>query len=110
MTLSKEDKKHYENAKHQVKRIKMFYLHLILYAIVVALLSYNLYILEEGGPYTNNITALNITVLVLWTALISIHAWSVFKRKSLFNKNWEDRKAKEFLKDKEEEVKTTFWE
>ena len=108
MKLSMEEEKRFINAKHKVKRIKKFYLHLVLYIIVVALISYNFYIIEEG-PYTNNITALNIATLVFWTVLICIHAWSVFKGRLLFKKSWEDRKTEEFLKEKED-VETTFWE
>jgi len=83
-------------------------LHLALYIIVVSLISYNFYILEDG-PYTSNITALNISVLVFWTAFISIHTWNVFKGKLLFKKSWEDKKIKNILTE-DEKVETTFWE
>jgi len=106
MKLSKEEEL-LINAKKKVQKLKIFYLHLMLYIIVVALLIYNLYIVS--GPYANNITALNITVLVLWTAFICIHAWRIFKGKSLFVKRWEDKKTEEILSEKEE-VETTFWE
>jgi len=104
-TLSNQEKRLIK-AKRQVQRIKMFYLHLALYSIVVALISYNFYILEEG-PYTDNITALNISVVVLWTAFLGIHAWRVFKGKLLFNQRWEDKKIENILNEKN---KTTFWE
>jgi len=106
MEFNKDEEKRFVNAKRKVDRIKIFYLHLVLYIIVVALISYNFYILEEG-PFKNNITALNISVLVFWTIFISIHGWTVFKGKLLFKKRWEDKKIEKILKEKEE---TTFWE
>ncbi|WP_299224642.1 2TM domain-containing protein [uncultured Psychroserpens sp.] len=106
MELDKDEQKQYLKAKAQVHRIRIFYLHLILYSIVVALISYNFYILQEG-LYTSNITALNVSVLVLWTAFIVIHGWKVFKGRLLFKKSWEDKKIKTFL---EEDQETTFWE
>ena len=108
MTSKQDEKELYENAKEKVRKIKIFYLHLILYIIVVALLVYNFSIME--GPYTDAITGLNVSVLVFWTLFICIHAWSVFKGKFLFNENWEDRKIEQILEDKEEEIETTFWE
>ena len=107
MELNKNEDKRYEDAKNKVKRIKMFYLHMAFYIIVIALLLYNLYIVQ--GPYTSVITGLNISIMVLWTLFICVHAWSVFKGRLLFKKSWEDRKTEEYLKDKED-VETTFWE
>nr|WP_321233328.1 2TM domain-containing protein [uncultured Psychroserpens sp.] len=108
MKLNKDEEKQLASVKHQVRRIKIFYLHLALYIIVVGLISLNFYVMEEG-PYTSNITGLNISTLVLWTVFISIHAWIVFKGRFLFKKSWEDKKAEKFLKE-EESVETTFWE
>jgi hypothetical protein len=76
--------------------------------IVVALISLNFYALEDG-PYTANITALNIIVLALWTAFIWIHAWSIFKGRFMFNKRWEEKKIEKILKE-EDNNKTTIWE
>ncbi|WP_460219664.1 2TM domain-containing protein [Psychroserpens sp. MEBiC05023] len=108
MKLSQDEKRHLK-AKDRVHKIKIFYIHLVFYVIVVALISYNFYIIEEG-PYTNNITALNVSVLVLWTLFIIIHGWSVFKGRFLFKKSWEDKKIEKLLHEEEEVVETTFWE
>lgn len=95
-------------AKKHVRRIQIFYLHLVGYLIIVTLLSYNLYILEEG-EYKKVITWLNLSTLVGWSIFIAIHAWSVFKGKLIFKKSWEEKKIKEYLKD-QEEIEATFWE
>ncbi|WP_033961424.1 2TM domain-containing protein [Psychroserpens jangbogonensis] len=108
MKLNIEDEKKLIKAKKKVQKIKIFYLHVALYIIVVALISYNFYILEEG-PYKSNITALNISTLVFWTLFIGVHAWSVFKGKLFFNKSWEDKKIDKIIKEEEKE-QTTYWE
>lgn len=97
----------FQSAKKQVRRIKMFYLHLAFYIIFVGLIALNFYVMS--GPYVNVITGLNITILVLWSAIVGIHAWKVFKGRFLFKKSWEDKKTEQFL-EKEEEVETTIWE
>lgn len=107
MEFNKDQNKQYIKAKKKFERLKIFYLHLVLYLIVVALLSYNFYIME--GPYVSIITGLNVTVLVLWTVFISLHAWRVFKGRLIFRKSWEDRKIDEFINEKDKE-ETTFWE
>ncbi|MFC0605438.1 2TM domain-containing protein [Winogradskyella pulchriflava] len=107
MEISNEEKDIYIEAKRKVRRIKVFYLHLVLYLIVVALICYNFYIME--GPYTKIITGLNITVLVFWTIAIILNAVRVFKGRLFFKKSWEDRKIEEIV-NKDKEVETTFWE
>lgn len=103
-----EDQQRLIRAKNKVRQVQIFYLHLVLYFIVVGLLLWNFYILEEG-PYKTNIITLNLSVLVGWTVFIILHGVIVFKGKQLFNKRWEDKKTEEFLKNKEGD-KSTFWE
>ena len=95
------------NAKKRLRRLKLFYIHFVGYLIVVALLVYNLYIVE--GVYKNDIISLNLSVLVLWTMAIIIHAWKVFKEKTVFRKSWEDKKIASYL-EKDETEKTKMWE
>lgn len=96
------------NAKKNVRRIKLFYIHLAGYMVMTALILYNFYIIEEG-PYKNNIISLNLSIIVVWSVFIVIQGLVVFKGKHIFKKSWEDRKTEDFLKAKEEE-KATFWE
>lgn len=108
MEANKVEEKRLIKAQNNLRKLKIFYIHLAFYIIVVALISLNFYVMEEG-PYTSNITALNIVVLVLWTLFISIHAWSVFRGNLFFKKSWEDKKIEKILKDKDKE-ETTIWE
>ncbi|EDP71854.1 hypothetical protein FBALC1_12172 [Flavobacteriales bacterium ALC-1] len=94
-----------ENAKKKVGRVKFFYIHLICYIIGISLMIYNLYIVVD--EYADVITGLNISIIVLWTVVIIIQAWSVFKGQLLFKKDWEDKKVKEYLGEKQQEQR---WE
>ncbi|MTE27662.1 2TM domain-containing protein [Winogradskyella ouciana] len=93
-------------AKKKVRRLKLFYIHLAGYIVMLVLLSYNLYIVE--GPYKNNIISLNLSIIVAWTVFIGIHGFKVFKDRTLFNKNWENKKLKKFAQ--EEETEKKMWE
>ena len=107
MKKTLDDQKLLITARRRVRQIQIFYFHLVLYIIVVALLLYNFYIVE--GPYKNNIIALNLSVLLVWTVFTTLHGLIVFKGRQIFKKRWEDRKIEEFL-EKENEVETTTWE
>ena len=107
MTKKIDEKQLYLNAQQKVRRLRIFYLHLMLFIIGVSLILYNFFIME--GPYTQVITGLNISVLVFWTVVIIIHAWSVFKGRLMFKKSWEDKKVEEILR-KEKEEETRRWE
>ena len=106
MKLSKEEQL-VVNAKKKVRKVKFFYLHLVFFIIGIALILYNFYIIEEG-PYKNNIISLNLSVIVVWTVFVIIHGLNTFKEKTIFNRNWEDKKIKEFTK--EEKTEKTMWE
>ncbi|MCB0398864.1 MAG: 2TM domain-containing protein [Winogradskyella sp.] len=93
-------------AKKYVRQLKLFYIHFAGYLVVLALLLYNLYIVE--GEYKNNIISLNLSILVLWTVAIVLHAWKVFKERKVFKKSWEDKKIASYLK-KDDAEETKIW-
>ena len=104
-----EKEQHLIEAKKKIRSVFLFYVHLIGYIVLVALLLYNLYIVN--GPYKNNIISLNLSVIVAWSVFIIIHGLNIFKGKQIFKKSWEDRKTEGFLKVKEEEEEeATYWE
>ncbi|REE24842.1 2TM domain-containing protein [Winogradskyella pacifica] len=104
--MNSDKKEQLRKAKDHLRKIKLFYIHLAGYIVFVALLLYNLYIV--AGPYKNNIISLNLSLIVAWTVFIVVHGLNVFKSKQIFKKSWEDKKAEEFLEEKDK--KTTFWE
>ncbi|MFD1015922.1 2TM domain-containing protein [Winogradskyella rapida] len=106
--MSPQDQDKLEKAKAQLRKVKIFYIHLIGYCIVIGLLLYNLYIV--AGPYKNNITSLNLSVMVAWTVFIIVHGLTVFKNRSIFKKNWEDRKREQYLEQEKDKEEHNFWE
>jgi hypothetical protein len=107
-TMNKTSKEQYLiEAKKSAKRHMIFYVHLVGYFIVVALLLYNLYIVE--GPYKNNIISLNLSVLVAWTVFIILHGLAIFKGRKIFKASWEEKKIEEFLNE-DDEVEMKLWE
>lgn len=96
-----------ENARKKVRRIKVFYLHLALYVISLALILYNFLIIEEG-PYKDNIISLNLSIIVAWTVFIFIHGFIAFKEGKVFSKSWEEKKINEFSQ--KEESERQLWE
>ncbi|MBV7267889.1 2TM domain-containing protein [Winogradskyella luteola] len=107
MELNNNQKQLLIYAKSKVRKLQVFYLHLVLYTIILGLLLYNLYVIEEG-EYKIAIIWLNLSTIATWSIFIAIHAWSVFKGRLLFKKSWEDRKIKEFIKVEATEKK--LWE
>jgi hypothetical protein len=97
---NKENK--YIRAKEKVSRIKKFYSSLLSYVVFIGFLAgLNYYSNEWQNPW------------FLWAALgwgigIVFHAFKAFDWMPYMNKNWEDRKIKEFM-DKDDETSNERW-
>lgn len=98
------EEQRYIRAKKRLDNLKLFYIHLLGYIILVVLLSYNLYIME--GTHKEFFKWFDITIMIAWTVFIVLHWWRVFKGKLFFKTNWEDKKIRQYM---EEEHKTTMW-
>lgn len=98
MIMKDEKYFHFLEAKKKIARIRAFYLHLALYIVVLGLIIWNLFIIEDT-PYTNTILAINYSTMFVWGFCVVLNGVFVFKGKSIFNKKWEERKLKEFLDD-----------
>ena len=68
------------NAKKRLRRLKLFYIHFTGYLVIVALLVYNLYIVE--GVYKNDI-ALCKELACLYKGFISFYHGSTMFHKDL---------------------------
>ena len=97
---NKENK--YIRAKEKVSRIKKFYSSLLSYVVFIGFLAgLNYYSNEWQNPW------------FLWAAFgwgigIVFHAFKAFDWMPYMNKNWEDRKIKEFM-DKDDETSNERW-
>lgn len=109
MNSPKTKKDQYIKAKERVRNIKIFYYHFVGYLILVALLLYNIYILDKNNPHANFFTWFNSIIIVAWTIFIILHGRYALKGKTIFKKDWGDKKIKEFLENEAEE-ETTIWE
>lgn len=95
MSKEKDTQEQFLKAKKKVHNIKVFYIHLVGYLIVVALLLYNLYIM--AGPHKEFFFWFDIIILAAWSVFILVHGWHVFKGRIVFKKSWEERKMEEFI-------------
>ncbi|WP_298496919.1 2TM domain-containing protein [uncultured Algibacter sp.] len=92
-----QDKEHqkeqaYLRAKKRVKELKGFYWHAFWYVAV------NIFIVtvivSNGGDLFHFGT---YSTALFWGIGLGFHAIGVFGKNLLFNKNWEERKIKEFM-------------
>lgn len=89
----------YYNAFTRVKRIKKFYIHLIVFILVNAYLIFNrCFEAESIEPLFKLHT---YSTLFFWGIGLVAHGLSVFGKDLFFGNNWEERKIKELMeKDK----------
>ncbi|QBN20201.1 2TM domain-containing protein [Flavobacterium nackdongense] len=94
------EEERYYNARKRVEEIKGFYGNLIAYVTVnVGLLVINL--------VTSPAYLWFLWPLLWWGIGVVIHGLKVFNYMPFFNKDWEEKKIKEFM-DKEEQSKNTW--
>lgn len=108
MKTPQEQKDSYLKAKEKVRNLKLFYMHLVGYFILVILLLYNLYIIDENNKYAEFFTWFNTIIIIAWTIFIALHAWNVFKGRLFFKESWEDKKLKEYMDNNNKN--TNLWE
>ena len=99
MVMNKEDrdKNAYFEAKKKVLKLKWFYINLCVYIVVIGFIVWNFMVIEEN-EYTEGITFLNYSTIVVWGIFIIIHALLTFKGYVVFNKNWEQKKIDAYMK------------
>ncbi|WP_055442416.1 2TM domain-containing protein [Lacinutrix himadriensis] len=94
-----------ERARKQVKRIKGFYTHLLIYVVVNLIFVFiNIQNLDPGESYFQ---LRNFITFGTWGIAIIIHALSVFLPNFVFGSDWEERKIKKFM---EKEEKHQQWD
>jgi len=97
----------YDRAFKKVKRIKGFYIHLIVYVLV------NIGLILMRIQYFNKIDTnfwswQTFNTCFFWGIGLVAHGASVFGRDIFLGKDWEERKINQFLK--EENEKKQKWE
>ncbi|MDO6597100.1 2TM domain-containing protein [Oceanihabitans sp. 2_MG-2023] len=93
------------HARKQVKRIKGFYTHLMIYIVInIMLVFINIKNLDPGESYFQ---FRNFITFGTWGIAIIIHALSVFLPNFVFGSKWEEQKIKKFM---EQEKKFQNWD
>ena len=87
----------YYSAYKRVKRIKGFYIHLLVYILVNLFLIFN-----QRFKHTNNTNEMffewhTYSTALFWGIGLVAHGVSVFGRDIFFGQNWEEKKIKEFM-------------
>lgn len=86
----------YERAKRRVEELKGFYGHLISYIIVNVFLAIINFLTTPGFWWF-------LFIAFFWGIGLVAHGSSVFMKRGLFSKEWEERKIKEFMEKEEKE-------
>ncbi|WP_240675912.1 2TM domain-containing protein [Ammoniphilus sp. CFH 90114] len=80
----------YIEAKKKVARIKSFYIHLIIYILVNALL-FGIDMLDDSSNYWF------YWPLLGWGIGLTVHGLSVYALGGLFSREWEEKKIREIM-------------
>jgi hypothetical protein len=89
------DQEAYKMAQQKVKKLKNFYVHLIVYTLVNSFIFFSKYAKLEA--HENFFTFDNFSTAFFWGIGIVAHAFSVFVPHFAFGKDWEDRKVNEYM-------------
>lgn len=90
METNNNDFERYQKAKKQVEEIKGFYSHLAAYIMVMACLIFiNLKYTPEYLWF--------LWSMFGWGIGLTVHAMKTFNWSPFFNKDWEERKIKEYM-------------
>ena len=91
-----QDNPEYTIAYRRMKKIKGFYVHLVIYILVNA---FFLFIRQtQMGSDVGSLWQLkNFTTAFFWGMGLIGHALSVFGKDIFFGRNWEQRKIKQFM-------------
>lgn len=96
--MTPEEQIKYENAIKRIKKIKGFYIHLLVYVVInIMIIVVNIQNLETGESYFQ---FKNFFTAFFWGIGIISHALSVFGPDLFLGKDWEEKKIKELM-DKE---------
>jgi hypothetical protein len=85
----------YHMAYKRVKRIKGFYVHLMVYVLVNIAIIFNHYFEQEN--YNALLHWQTYITAFFWGIGLVAHGFSVFASELFFGDNWEEKKIREFM-------------
>ncbi|MGB9202180.1 2TM domain-containing protein [Methanobacterium sp.] len=86
----------YERAKRRVNQLKGFYTNLIVYIVVIIFLAVVNYLTSPGIWWF-------LIVAFIWGIFVVGQGISVYRKRGLFSKEWEDKKIKEYMEKEDNE-------
>lgn len=93
--MTPEEQIKYENAIKRIKKIKGFYIHLLVYVVInIMIIVVNIQNLETGESYFQ---FKNFFTAFFWGIGIISHALSVFGPDLFLGNDWEEKKIKELM-------------
>lgn len=102
MTTSEEIR--YKEAQKQVKRMKRFYVHAIVYVVINTMLLVERFQDLDAGESLWEWK--NFSTLFFWGIGLTAHGISVFAPTLILGRDWEEKKIKQFMvKEKETQNK-----
>ncbi|SEA06373.1 2TM domain-containing protein [Bizionia paragorgiae] len=98
------EQERYQRAAKQVKKIKGFYSHALVYIVInIMIVIINIQNLDPGESYFQ---WHNFITLFFWGIGLLAHGLSVFIPTMVMGKDWEERKIREYM----EKSKNNRWE
>jgi hypothetical protein len=92
----------YLKVKHRVDKLKAFYTHLAVYAVVNGVIYVFKIIrnLRRGESFEEAFFDFSISgIWLIWGIVLAIHAFSIFGLPLILGKNWEEEKIQKFMED-----------
>ncbi|WP_299120804.1 2TM domain-containing protein [uncultured Tenacibaculum sp.] len=97
---SKQQSEKYLKAKKRVEDIKKFYKHLTFYILInLVFIGYRIFKdIDYGSTFIEAFTDIsNYKIFFWWGVILILHGVSVFGKDLLFNKEWEEKKVREYM-------------
>ena len=88
----------YEAAQKRVKKLKGFYIHLLVYLVVNIMIIYANYTYSKNNPTLFEFR--NFSTAFWWGIGLIAHGLNVFTIDLVFGKDWEERKIRELMNKK----------
>ncbi len=92
----------YQQAAKRVKKIKGFYMHLLVFVFV----NIFIYVANVRASHGDYLALRNFSTAFFWGIGLAAHGFSVFMPAFILSKEWEDRKINELM----EKEKNNKWE
>jgi hypothetical protein len=84
------DKEMEARARHRVRELRGFYVHLAIYAVVIGGVAIANWAMTPGSWWV-------VWPMVIWGIGLGAHAVSIFFEGSILGPEWEERKTRELL-------------